>query len=83
MVTAGRSRCWWLAAQQNGIICGGDMLGSVQSIAGKLLSMRIPPLCLVVHALTVGRYRVLTGLQLRAKFPRAMRCYRLPLPERA
>ena len=45
--------------------------------------MRIPPLCLVVHALTVGRYHVLAGLQLWAKFLRAMHCYRLPLPEHA
>ena len=59
------------------------MLGSVKVSQGKLLSMRIPRLCLVVHALTVERYRVLTGLQLWARFPRAMRCYRLPLPERA
>ena len=59
------------------------MFGGVQDIAGKLLSMRIPPLCLVVHALTVGRYHVLAGLQLWAKFLRAMQCYRLPLPEHA
>ena len=82
-VADGRSKCWWLRAPRNGVVLDDLVFDSVQGIAGTLISMRVPPLCLVVHAFTVGRSRVRAGLQLWAKFPRAMRCYRLPLPERA
>ena len=68
-VAAGRSRCWWLDARRNGIICGDLVFGGVQDIAGKLLSMRIPPLCLVVHALTVGALSCARRTTIMGKVP--------------
>ena len=74
---------WWLPPLRQSIIHGGTALDGTKDSPGELLGIRMTPFCPLLHALTVERYDVLAGLQFWAKFPRAMHCYRLPLPERA
>ena len=74
---------WWLPPLRQSIIHGGTALDGTKDSPGELLGIRMTPFCPLLHALTVERYHVLAGLQFWAKFPRAMHCYRLPLPERA